>query len=131
MDVVYSGEVRRVALLLVMTLVGPSIATAVCELACVHHAHHAATNPSPSRSMDCHGHDSDAERRSVDSAGWPCHDAAGDVAVLVEAARQQIADRDARELPALLSATSGGDVSTHAGRFRPPDVLLITTQLRI
>lgn len=122
---------RGFALLIVLTLVAPAVAAALCDVTCatthLHAAHRAAETT-------CHGqHSGDAEVRIKGVANPFCHDTgdrpsatltagsvqkAAPLAVLVEApepARQP--------LVVVLTSTS---VAWH-----PPDLLPVTTPLRI
>ena len=121
---------RRAAILLIVTLIGPSIATAVCELSCLRGAHHEATSPASS-SAECHDHGSGTPRQSLTAAGAPCHEAAGEVTAVIEAATQLGADPAVRARQGVEPRTSGAMASALASRFSPPDILRITTQLRI
>ena len=121
---------RRAAILLIVTLTGPSIATAVCELSCLRGAHHETTSPASS-TTECHDHGSSTPRQSLTAAGGPCHEAAGEVTAVIEAATQLGADPAVRERQVVEPGRSGAIVSALASQFRPPDILRITTQLRI
>ena len=121
---------RRAAILLIVTLTGPSIATAVCELSCLRGGHHETTSPASS-TTECHDHGSGTPLQSLTAAGAPCHEAAGDVTAVIEAATQLGADPAVRERQGVESGTTGATSPALASRFRPPDILRITTQLRV
>jgi hypothetical protein len=63
---------RAVALIVVLTLAGPSLAVAACELTCAHASHHDAASPSSEAS--CHEQESPAQDVGVGAiASAPCH----------------------------------------------------------
>jgi len=123
-------RLRPAAIVLVLSLVSPVVVTAVCEIACLRAQHHDAG----AVAADCHGHGAGpAPAVALSRADQAlCHDdAAAPSAIVVSS--QQLAS-----MPAVvdLPPTSVFNLRTPAFwsggfRFRPPDVLLITNQLRI
>lgn len=124
-------SMRLSALLLVLSLVSPAVVTTVCELACLH-AHHHRTGEAVV--AQCHGDDvSPAPAVAMSSAEVAlCHDD-GPVPSAIVKATPHFAS-----MPAVAGSTRLPEFHVPAqssvrGRlwFGPPDLLLITTQLRI
>ena len=124
----YAMSVRIVALLLVLTLTGPAVSNALCELACAQAAHH----QSHAAARGCHEEGAAAGVVALSgTTAAPCHRQFDDaiailagsqfpmplVAALVESLTPLAGD------PRLASSGSSG--------FRLPDRLPIRTQLRI
>ena len=120
---------RSAAALLLVTLIGPSITSALCDLTCVHHEHHSAQTES---AQSCH------EQRSNDgpvvtsgTAGF-CHDQAETFTTTAADPRLLKATPVAVQLPSSLAAYH--PQLQPVGRstsFGPPGIVLQTTPLRI
>jgi hypothetical protein len=75
---------RVVAALLVLVLVGPSVVTATCELACVMASHHHGTPSSTEAS--CHEHQGGNQAAGVQpNSVAPCHESGGLPSAVVDA----------------------------------------------
>jgi hypothetical protein len=123
--------VRLSALLLVLSLVSPAVVNTVCELACLH-AHHHRTGEA--LAAQCHGDDaSPAPVVAMSSAEVALCHGDGPVPSAIVKATPHVAS-----MPAVVGSTRLPEFHVPAqspvrGRLwvGPPDLLLITTQLRI
>ena len=121
---------RFSAVLLVLSLVSPAVVTVVCELGCLQAHHHNTDAPSAAQ---CHGHQaSPAPVVAVSAADWAlCHDSAPVLSAIVKVSSQFASmalvigawSSEFRVSPARSLRSGPG--------FSPPNLLLITTQLRI
>ena len=120
---------RRMALLLVLTLIAPALAGALCDLTCVE-SHARAMH----RGGECHGQQTTQVGRGLKAAGSLfCHNTGDEPdATLTSTPLQSAAPLAVLPVPPtperrVIAADSVADRSS----WRPPDLLLITTQLRI
>jgi hypothetical protein len=123
-------NVRVPAIVLVLSLVSPAVATAVCELTCLE-AHHHAT--AAAMEADCHRHDAASAPvvavSAVDAAF--CHRDSLPASAIVKASPQlaSVPASMVRPRPAGLQLPVG--TSFHRRVAAPPGLLLTATQLRI
>jgi hypothetical protein len=121
---------RSVAALLLVTLVGPSIISALCDFTCVRHEHHSAQAAS---SQTCHEqHASDDGPVVAGAAEGFCHDQVETVTTTVAEARPLKAGPAAVVLPAPVPAYHPHFAVLARNRSSgPPDFVRQTTPLRI
>jgi hypothetical protein len=123
--------VRSAALLLALSLVSPAVLTALCEIACLRAQHHqegAATQ------AECHGHHGAAAPMVAISAAADvqCHDDAAAPAAVIAGGHSLSFTPAVVSLPQEPAIDVRAPFSLPGGMwFRPPNLLLITTQLRI
>jgi hypothetical protein len=122
---------RAAALILVLTLASPAAISAVCELWCLQALHHAAAAADAS---GCHdGHSAAPGTFAVAGAdGARCHDGSeGPTAIVKATAGVAFVPTVVASTPALFGDAPVAHLAPQSNRARPPDVLLVTTQLRI
>ena len=122
---------RVAALVLVVSLASPAAISAVCELFCLQALHHAAA---AAAAAGCHTGHSDAPGTSAVAGahGTRCHDdSEAPTAIVKGTASLAFVPAVISLAPTLFDDAPVAHVATHSHRARPPDVLLITTQLRI
>jgi hypothetical protein len=123
--------VRSAALVLALSLVSPAVVTALCEIACLHEQHHqegAATQ------AECHGHNDSTARMVAISAAADvlCHDDAAAPAAVIAGGHSLSSMPAVVNLPQEPAIDLRAPLSVPGGMwFRPPNLLLIATQLRI
>jgi hypothetical protein len=123
--------VRSAALLLVLSLVSPAVVTAVCEIACLRAQHHqegAATQ------AECHGrNDSTTPMVTISAAADVlCHHDAAAPAAVIAGGHSLSSTPAVVNLPQEPAIDLRAPLSVAGGLwFRPPNLLLIATQLRI
>ena len=123
---------RAVALAVVVSLGSPAIMTALCELSCLKALHHAAGE---AYAHDCHGDATeDTDGPIASSAGGAlCHDdGEGPPAALIVAGIGALVVTGAvLAVPTALVDPVTHRVHPHSTRAGPPDLLQLTTRLRI
>ncbi len=124
-------RLRPAALVLMLSLVSPVVVTAVCEVACLRAQHHDA---GAAVAADCHGHGAGpAPAVALSRADQAlCHDDAAAPSAIVVSSQQLASMPAVVDLPPTSAFNLRAPAFWSGGfRFRPPDVLLITNQLRI
>ena len=122
--------VRSVAALLLVSLIGPSITSAVCDLACVQHEHHATQAAS---AQSCHEQRSSHDGPAVTS-GTPdsCHDQVEAFTTTAADPRLLNATPVTVQLPSALAVYHPHiRVVDRSMSFGSPGIVLQTTPLRI
>jgi hypothetical protein len=121
---------RSAAALLLVTLVGPSIISALCDFTCVRHEHHSAQAASD---QTCHEQQAAKDGPTVaGGAEGFCHDQVETVTTTVAEARPLKAAPTAVVLPAPLPEFHPHfAVLARNGSSGPPDFVRQTTPLRI
>jgi hypothetical protein len=121
---------RRAAAVLLVTLLGPSIVSAACDVTCVHHEHHAAQTTAE---QSCHEERaSDHGPALTDGTATFCHGQAATITSTSADVRVLNAAPAAIQLPAAL-AVSRPQVRVLAPptSLSPPGIVIQTTPLRI
>ena len=121
---------RRVAAVLLVTLLGPSILSAVCDVTCVHHEHHGTK---AAAEQSCHEErTSDRAAALADGTATFCHEQAATVTSTSADVRVLNAAPAAIQLPSAL-ALPRPQVRILAPRtpLSPPGIVIQTTPLRI
>jgi hypothetical protein len=123
-------DVRRVAAVLLVTLLGPSILSAVCDVTCVHHKHHGTT---AAAAQSCHEEQrSDHGPALMHGTATFCHEQATTVTSTSADVRVLNAAPAAIQVPSAL-AVPRPQVRGLSPRtaLRPPGIVIQTTPLRI
>jgi hypothetical protein len=121
---------RRAAAVLLVTLLGPSIVSAVCDVTCVLHEHHGAQ---AAAAQSCHeAHRSDHGSALTDGTATFCHEQAETVTSTSADVRVLNAAPVTIQLTSAL-AVPRPQVRVLAPRtsFSPPGIVVQTTPLRI
>ena len=121
---------RSAAALLLVTLIGPSIMSRLCDFTCVHHEHH---SPQAASAQACHEQHSSNDGPVVAgvSTGF-CHDETEVSATAVAEARLLKGAPVAVVLPAALAVYRQHlRVAPRSTSSGPPGFILLTTPLRI
>lgn len=121
---------RRAAAVLLVTLLGPSILSAVCGVMCVHHEHHGTK---AAAEQSCHEERaSDHGTALTDGTATFCHEQAATVTSTSADVRVLNAPPAAIQLPSAL-AVPRPHVRVLAPRtaLSPPGIVIQTTPLRI
>ena len=121
---------RRAAAVLLVTLLGPSIVSAVCDVTCVLHEHHGAQ---AARDQSCHEErTSDHGPALTDGTATFCHEQAATVTSTSADVRVLNAAPVAIQIPSAL-AVRRPQVRVLAPRtsLSPPGIVIQTTPLRI
>ena len=121
---------RSAAALLLVTLIGPSIISALCDFTCVHHEHH---SPQAASAQACHEQPSSNDEPVVAGLSTAfCHDEAEAFATAVAEARLLKGAPVAVVLPAAVAAYRQHlRVPARSTSSGPPGLILLTTPLRI
>ena len=119
------------ALLVSLTLIAPSVARVVCDVGCVHAGRHVTLAVSDE---GCHQHQPPSRPNlAVTSTNDVCH--ADNAAIVSSVATERQALKAAllvvRLQHALVADHSIPSVSDWSSSLSPPDIVSITTQLRI
>lgn len=120
---------RTAAAILLLTLIGPTIARAICDLTCVHHERGAAQVTS----QRCHEQrPANDEPAMTDGAARFCHDLPQVFSTTAAHPPPLNAAPAAAQLPSVLVAYRPQlSAVTRRPAFGPPDFVLQTTPLRI
>ena len=121
---------RRAAAVLLLTLLGPSILSAVCDVTCVHHEHHGTK---AAAEQSCHEERSSDHRPALtDGTAAFCHEQAAAVTSISADVRVLNAVPAAIQLPSAL-AVPRPHVRVLATRttLSPLGIVIQTTPLRI
>ena len=121
---------RSAAALLLVTLIGPSITSVVCDLTCVQHEHHSAQAAS---AQSCHEEHSSNDGPVVTSGtAGSCHDQAETFTATAADPRLLKATPVAVQLPSALAVYHPQlQPVARSTSFGPPGIVLQTTPLRI
>ena len=123
-------NMRPAAAVLLVTLLGPSILSAVCDVTCLHHEHHGAK---AAAGQSCHD-ERPADYRPVltDSTGSLCHEQATTVTSTSADVRVLNAAPVAIQVPLALAVPRPQVRVLPARPFvSPPGIVIQTTPLRI
>jgi hypothetical protein len=119
---------RKLAVLLIVSVLAPAVASALCSFTCSH-----GHSTSAQADASCHGHGTNDTRslKSTDNS-W-CHDTRDDDgAIVVGPAPPPMPSLLAvPRTPALILDDQPPSATISEGSPSPPDILLISTQLRI
>ncbi|HKY21174.1 MAG TPA: hypothetical protein VJM31_08145 [Vicinamibacterales bacterium] len=121
---------RRVAAVLLMTLLGPSILSAVCDVTCVHHEHHGTK---VTAEQSCHEERPSQHGPAVTDGGTSiCHEQDTTVTSTSADVRVPNATPVAIQVPSA-PAVPRPQVPVLPKRtsLSPPDIVIQTTPLRI
>lgn len=121
---------RHAAAVLFVTLLGPSILSAVCDVTCVHHEHHGVQ---AAAEQSCHEEGaSDHGPALTDGAATFCHQQAATVTSTSADVRVLNAAPVAIHLPSALAARRPHlRVLAPRASLSPPGIVIQTTPLRI
>ena len=121
---------RPAAAILLVTLMGPSILSAVCDATCVHHEHH-GTKPAAAE-QSCHEErSSDHSPALTDGTASFCHEQATAVTSTSGDVRVLNAAPVAIQVPSALAVPRPVPILPARTSLSPPGIVLQTTPLRI
>jgi hypothetical protein len=123
--------VRCATLVLVVSLVSPGVVTVVCEMMCLRAQHHLS---GAAVQAECHEHGGAPARMVAISAAADilCHDDAATPAAVIAGSKHLGSMPAVMDLPQESAIDLRARLRSPDGmRFRLPNLLVITTQLRI
>ena len=121
---------RSAAAVLLLTLLGPSILSMVCDVTCVHHEHHAARAAAEQSCHEQRGWHHGLAMSGATAAS--CHDQAENVTATAADVRIQKAAPVAVQVPSALAVYHPQlSLVARSTSFNPAGIVLQTTPLRI